>query len=176
MKNKMAQKKKKISLSIANALAIAIVVALIILSSSLIVYTQQNSNLKDENSQIGSLQKQLETPKLIIVGIQYMDNQSNPNAPFLQVTGYVVNVGTAKALNCTIHITALQGGNATGIDNTSTIGSLDAGASESIDLRIPYTGQPLMAYTSYLAWTTRQLFFFLENKPSNWLSIRVPCY
>ncbi len=85
--------------------------------------------------------------------MQYTDNRSNTNAPFLHITGYVVNVGNAKANNCTVNVNGVQDGNTTALDTSATITSLDAGAYETIDLQFPYTGQPLVAYTSCLAWT-----------------------
>jgi hypothetical protein len=88
------------------------------------------------------------------MGFQYTDNRSDAHAPFLHITGYVVNVGSAKANNCTIHVNAIQSGNTTAIDTTATINPLNAGANETIDLQFPYTGQALEAYTSYLTWTT----------------------
>ena len=153
----MAQDKKtskKPSL-VFNGLAIACLVALIILSGSLIVYTQQNASLKDKINQITGLQNQLteQTPKLISIDFQYSNNASGTNAAFLQVTGYVANVGNAEANNCTIHVTALQGGNVTAIDTSATINSLAAGDYQEISVQFPYTGQPLVAFTSYLTWT-----------------------
>jgi hypothetical protein len=93
------------------------------------------------------------TAKLVITELQYTDNRTDTNAPFLQITGYVDNAGTAKANNCTIHVNAMQSGNVTAIDTSATIPSLDAGASEPIDLQFPYTGQALVAYSSSLTWT-----------------------
>jgi len=128
-------------------------VAIIALGASLIVYSQQSGSLKDKNNQIALLQSQLGTPKLMSIGLQYTDNRSDTNAPFLRITGYVVNVGSTKANNCTIQVNAVQNGNVTGIDTTKTITSLDAGAYEPIDIQFPYTGDALVAYTSQLAWT-----------------------
>ena len=148
--------KKTVSRNIVIILAAIAMVALIGLGASLIVYSQQSSTLKDKDNQITSLQSQLGTPKLVsfgLQGLQYTDNRSNVNAPFLQIKGYAVNVGSAKANNCTIHVTAVQNGNVTVLDTTKTIASLDAGASEVINLQFPYTGQALEAYTSYLSWT-----------------------
>jgi hypothetical protein len=137
------------------ALAAVAMVALIALSAISYVYMQQNSALQDKDKQIADLQSQSTTPKLIIVpDFQYMDDRSDSHSFFLHVTGYVVNVGGAKANNCTIHVNAVQNGNVTAIDTTATIKSVEAGAYEAIDLRFPYTGQALVAYSSYLEWTT----------------------
>jgi hypothetical protein len=149
----MSEKKKVSRNTVVVALSALCIVALVGLSASLIVYSQQNSTLQDKNTQIASLQSQLGAPKLVSIGLQYTDNRSDSNAPFLQITGYVVNVGDAQANNCTIHVTAVQDGNITALDTSATITSLDAGAYETIDLQFPYTGQALVAYTSYLAWT-----------------------
>ncbi len=145
---------KKRSLNITNVLGAVLIIVLVALSVLLGVYIQQNTTLQDKDNQIASLQNQLATPKLIIFGLQYTDNRSDANAPFLHITGYVVNVGSAKANNCTIYVNAVQSGNVTAFDTTTTITSLDAGAYEAIDLQFPYTGQALVAYTSpRLAWT-----------------------
>jgi hypothetical protein len=152
--NSVVSQKKKSLNKVAVALAALAMVALIGLSAISYVYVQQNSTLQDKDNQIASLQNQLATPKLVsIPGLQYTDNRSNVNAPFLHITGYVVNVGSAKANNCTIHVNAVQDGNVTALDTSATITSLDAGAYETIDLQFPYTGQALEAYTSYFTWT-----------------------
>lgn len=142
----MSQKKK--SLTVANVLALVCVVSMIFLSVSIIT-------VKDKDTQIANLQSQLSAaaPKLLSVGIQYTDNYSDVNAPFLQVTGYVVNVGNALANNCTINVNAIQDGNVTALDTSATIPSLAAGASEPINLKLSYTGQPLVAYSATLSWT-----------------------
>ena len=146
---------KKRSLNTANVLAVVVIAALIVLSGMLFIYIQQNITLQDKDKQIANLQSQsqLTTPKLVSVGLQYTDNRTNSNEPFLHITGYVVNVGNAEANNCTIHVDAYQNGNVTALDTSATITSLDAGAQEAIDLQFPYTGQALVDYTSYLAWT-----------------------
>jgi hypothetical protein len=145
---------KKRSLNITNVLGAVLIIVLVALSVLLGVYIQQNTTLQDKDNQIASFQNQLATPKLVSIGLNYTDNRSNSNAPFLHITGYVVNVGSAKANNCTIYVNAVQNGNVTAFDTTLTITSLDAGAYEAIDLQFPYTGQALEAYTSpRLAWT-----------------------
>lgn len=149
----MSEKKRSLN-KVTVALAALAMVALIGLSAVSYVYVQQNSALQDKDNQIASLQNQLATPKLVSIGLNYTDNRSDANAPFLHITGYVVNVGSAKANNCTIHVNAIQNGNATALDTTATIDPVDAGVYETIDLQFPYTGQALVAYSSYLEWTT----------------------
>jgi hypothetical protein len=145
--------KKRLSApSIATILAIVCLVVLIAFSGVLYVFIQQNSILREKDKQIAALQNQ-GTPKLVNVGLQYTDDRSNANAPFLHITGQVVNNGDVKANNCTIHVNAIQGENATALDTSAVIPSLDAGATETIDLQFPYAGQALVAYSSYLEWT-----------------------
>ncbi len=150
----MAQPKKKTS-NITNILAVACTVSLIFLSASLIFYSQQTSNVIDKNNQISSLQEKLSAtkPNLISINVQYTDNRSDTSKPFLQVSGYVVNVGNADAKNCTIHVTAYRDGNVTALDTSASIPSLDAGAYETINVQFPYTGEPIGFYNSYLTWT-----------------------
>jgi len=136
-------------------LAALAIIALIGLATSLIIDSKQNSTLQDKDKQITNLQSQLSEPKLVSIGLQYADNRSDPNAPFLQITGYVVNVGSVTANNCTIHVNASQSGNVTAINTTATITpSLRPGAYQAIDMQFPYTGQALMTYTSYISWTS----------------------
>ena len=108
---------------------------------------------KAKNKQIANLQNQLATANLVSIDLQYTDNRSDTNAPFLHITGYVVNVGAVKANDCTIHVNAIQSGNVTALDTSATIPSLEPGAYETINLQFPYTGQALVAYTIYLTWT-----------------------
>jgi hypothetical protein len=150
---------KKRSLNTTNVLAAIAIIALFALSVFVGVYIQQNGTLQDKNSQISSLEGQLSqsaadnSPKLVSINFQYIDNRSDTNAPFLQITGYVVNVGDAKANNCTIQVNAEQNGNVTALKTSASIPSLDPGAYEAIDVQFPYTGQALMVYTSTLTWT-----------------------
>ncbi len=114
---------------------------------------QQRNQQKQPDKQPPRTNCRQRKPKLISISLQYTDNRSNTNTPFLQVSGYVVNVGNADANNCTIHITAYRDGNVTALDTSASIPSLDAGAYETISVQFPYTGEPLGFYNSYLTWT-----------------------
>ena len=105
-------------------LAIIAIVALIGLSASVVIYLKQNSTVQNNDKEISNLQAQLSTPKLVGIGLQYTDNRSDPNTPFLQITGFVVNVGSTTANNCTIHVSTSQNGNATNKDTAETIMSV----------------------------------------------------
>ena len=150
---------KKRSLNVLTVLAALAIIALFVLSGVLAVYVEQNINSQNQSKQIASLKSQIDqleqliAPKLVSVGFQYTDNRSDSNSPFLHVSGYVVNVGSAEANNCTIYVTGIESGNITVLNSSALIPSLGAGASEAIDFQFPYYGQALVAYTSYLSWT-----------------------
>jgi uncharacterized protein (UPF0333 family) len=154
---------KKRSVNTVNVLLVLIIVALFVLSGVLAVYLQQNINSQNQSKEINSQSKQitslqsqlnqLDSPKLISIGLKFTDNRSDTNAPFLRVAGYVVNIGAEEANNCTIYVAATQSGNVTALDTSASIPSLGAGTFETIDLQFPYTGQALTSYGSFLTWT-----------------------
>lgn len=154
---------EKRSVKTVYVLLVLVIVALFVLSGVLAVYVQQSINSQNQSKEINSQSKQitslqnqlnqLNSPKLISVGLQFTDNRSDTDAPFLRVAGYVVNVGAAEANNCTIYVTATQSGNVTALNTSAFIPSLGAGAFETIDLQFPYTGQALISYSSFLTWT-----------------------
>ena len=93
-------------------------------------------------------------PKLVTSGMQYQDNRTDANAPFLHVTGTITNEGNATAKSCTLHMVAIQNANVTAIDKTVNIDPIAAGATQPIDLTFAYTGDALLAYNSpTLDWT-----------------------
>ncbi len=152
----MTQTTKMIPRKVAIAFAILCVATLVALNISIITNLSQVSNKNKEiqtlNDQIADIQMQVTnitspTPKLITVGMEYKDNRTNPNAPFLQVTGYVVNVGTGNPNNCTIHVSAIKNGNSTTIDSFLPIDSVAPGTYRKIEIQMPYEGEPIIAYT-----------------------------
>jgi predicted PurR-regulated permease PerM len=133
----MTQKAKTVSRKVAIALGLLCVATLVALNFSIITYySEMNSKISQIqtlNDQILDIQNQitngtLTTPKLIGIGMEYSDNRANQNAPFLRVTGYICNVGTETANNCTLQVLAVQSGNTTGIDTSAKIESLESGA------------------------------------------------
>ena len=146
------------------ALAAICTILIIGLNISIIFYyaemNNKNTQIQQLNNQINDIEALIanqtltaSTPKLISVGMQYTDNRTNPNTPFLQVTGYIINVGTKTANNCTINVSAIQNGNNTAIDNSAPIKTLQPGTYEKIDVQFPYTGQPIVAYSANLNWS-----------------------
>ncbi|MCW3996394.1 MAG: hypothetical protein NWE98_09660 [Candidatus Bathyarchaeota archaeon] len=143
---------KKISRRLFIIIAIG-VITLSIVTGALSAYYQakpnnnQNNNNQNNNQNPG-------TPKLESNNLQYNDNRTNPEAPFLELTGTVTNTGNAKALNCTIHLTASRNSDQTVIDTRIVFTeALDPGASVNINIKAPYTGEELQAYNAVLEWT-----------------------
>lgn len=155
----MTQTPKMVNRKVAIALAILCITTLVGLNVSIVTYYSEISNKNNQiqtlNDQIVDLQTQianttLPAPKLVSIGMQYNDNRANQNAPFLRVTGYICNVGASTANNCTLVVYAIQNENATAIDTSTNIEPLAAGTYRLIDMQFPYTGQPLVAYNTYL--------------------------
>ena len=94
----------------------------------------------------------LPAAKLIRVGMQYIDNRTDPSAPFLEVTGYICNFGTSTANNCVLHVSATRNDNSTGIDSSANIESIQAGNYTKVDIQFPYHGTPLITFSSNLEW------------------------
>ena len=157
----MTQTTKQVSRKVAIALAILCIITIVALNFAVVTYytdiNNKNSQIQTLNDQIVALQTQvangtLPAPKLITVGMQYVDNRTDPNSPFLQVTGYVCNVGTSTANNGDLHVTAIRTDNSTGIDSSVDIESLAAGAYTKVDVQFPYHGTSLIEFSSNLEW------------------------
>jgi hypothetical protein len=157
----MTQTSKTVSRKVAIALAVLCIVTIVALNFSIITYytemNSKNNQIQTLNDQIVALQTQmangtLPTAKLITVGMQYSDNRTDISAPFLEATGYICNVGTSTANNCVLHVSATRTDGSTGLDSSSNIESLQAGAYTKIDIKFPYHGTPLLAFNSNLEW------------------------
>jgi hypothetical protein len=160
----MTQTSKIANTKVVWTLAAICTILIIALNISIIFYYSEMNNkdtqIQQLNNQINDIQALINNqtltasaPKLISVDMNYTDNRIDPNAPFLIVTGYVVNVGASRATNCTINVSAIQNGNNTAIDNSATINTLEPGTFEKIDIQFPYTGQPIVAYYANLNWS-----------------------
>jgi flagellar basal body-associated protein FliL len=141
----MTQKPKMTKRTMAITLGVVCIAIIAGVSIGIIIfYSDQNGN-KIQGTKV---------PELVSVDMQFKDNRTNPNAPFLQVTGRIHNEGNATANNCTLHMVAVQNGNATAIDEVVNLNSIEAGAYKTIDLTFNYTGEALVAYNSpTLDWT-----------------------
>jgi hypothetical protein len=137
--------------TVSRKLLIPVAIGLIVLfgiTGAIAGYWQLNQTNNNQNNQPTG------TPNLVSNNLQFTDNRSNPDEPFLRVTGTVTNDGNATANNCAVHANAIQSGNATAIDTSKSIESLGAGESEEIDVSFPYTGDALVAYNGNLEWTS----------------------
>jgi hypothetical protein len=139
-------------------LGILCIVSLVALNFAVFTYytdiNNKNNQIQTLNDRVVELQTQLANgtkAKLVEIGMQYIDNRTNLSAPFLQVTGYVCNVGTSASSNGVLHVTATQA-NSAGIDDSANIESIEAGAFIKIDIKFPYDGTPLLEYSSNLEW------------------------
>jgi hypothetical protein len=161
----MTQTSKKPNRRLTLVLAALLAASLVGLNIAITVYYSEmnvkNSEIQQLNDQLSSIEAQIANLTLTtsaanlisVPSLHFTDNRTNPAAPFLQVTGYIVNVGTAKATDCGVHVYAIQAGNNTAIDGTKPINALEPGSYEAIDIQFPYSGQPLTAYSSNLDWT-----------------------
>ena len=156
----MTQNTKTVSRKVAIALGVLCIIALAALNFAVYTYytdiNNKNNQIQTLNDQVVELQTQIangtiQGAKLVEIGMQYIDNRTNVNAPFLQVTGYICNVGTSTANNGVLHATATQTSSA-GIDDSANIESVEAGAFIKIDIKFPYDGTPLIEYSSNLEW------------------------
>ena len=157
----MTQTAKTVSRKVAIALAILCIATLVALNLSVITYysgmNSKNNQIQTLNDEIVNLQTQLANgtlpaAKLIGVGMQYTDNRTDVSAPFLEVTGYICNVGTSTANNCILHVSATRTDNSNAIDSSANIESLQAGNYTKIDIQFPYHGTPLTLFNSNLEW------------------------
>jgi hypothetical protein len=157
----MTQTAKTVSRKVAIALAILCIATLVALNFSVLTYytemNYKNNQIQSLNDQIVGLQTQiangtLPAAKLIGVGMQYIDNRTDISSPFVEVTGYICNVGTGTANNCVLHVSATRTDDSTGIDTSSNIESIEAGAFTKIDIQFPYHGTPLTTFNSNLEW------------------------
>lgn len=86
--------------------------------------------------------------------LQCSDNRTNPEAPFLHVTGTIYNSGNGTANNIVMSVYAIQNGNTTAIDTTANLDSIEAKQTQTVDLKFNYTGQALVSYSDpTLDWT-----------------------
>ena len=157
----MTQKNKIPNRNLVLVLAALFALSLVGLSISVSYYYSEMNNKDTQiqllNDQLDSIQAQIANqtaPNLITLGMNYNDDRTNQTAPFLHVTGYIVNVGTTKANNCTLHAYAIQNDNATAIDTSMQIEPINAGAYQKIDLQFPYIGTPIILYSCNIEWNS----------------------
>lgn len=135
--------KKNVSRKILAIVAVAII-AVVGVSAVLAAYLP--SDEPAEPIEVGE-------PDLVSINFQYTDDRTDPEEPFLRITGTVTNQGDGTANNCLVRVNAIRANNETAIDTTAAFDSLQAGQSIEIDMMFPYTGEALLAYNAVLEWT-----------------------
>jgi hypothetical protein len=126
------------------ALGVVIILILAGLTWAIVIYYPSMNNNQPQDTYVPTLQQDL----------QLVDNRTNSHAPFLHVTGTIQNTGNGTANNITMHVYAIQSGNATALDTTRGLASIAAGATQTVDLMFSYTGEALVAYYEpTLEWT-----------------------
>ncbi len=87
------------------------------------------------------------TPELVNV-----DLKCSLESGKIHVTGYVKNVGDAKANNCTIHVNVAVNGEE-GTELSAQLDPFEAGEQRKVDLEFPFTATGIVAFNTYLKWT-----------------------
>jgi hypothetical protein len=134
--------------NVANIVAAVCIIIVLVVSVVVIVHYLPQYNGGQNQTQDTSV------PNLSMENLQFNDNRSDLNQPFLHITGQIYNSGNGTAKNVTISIYAIQNGNLTAIDTTVNLEPTEANAYQTIDLKFSYTGQAIVAYNSpTLKWT-----------------------
>jgi len=117
------------------------------------VEAQQNQILNLQN-QLLSMKPASTAARVINVGLGARDDRSNPNNPFLYVSGYVCNVGAETAYNVKLHVTAYRGSFEV-INSYYNIGTIAKEDSRQIEAEFHYDGSALTpnSWTMTPEWT-----------------------
>jgi hypothetical protein len=128
----------------------SIALCIILLATlSVIVYgIIQESGKQKENQQNQQATPAPGTPELVTV-----DLKCNVESGKLHVSGYVKNVGDAKANNCTLYVNSVINGSQAGPELSAPLEPLEAGEQRPVDLEFPFSASGLAAFNTYLKWT-----------------------
>jgi uncharacterized protein (UPF0333 family) len=119
-----------------------------------------NTNLQNQisslNTQISSLKAQIETlkaAKLITIGLSVTDNRPLLQTPYVQISGYICNVGSYAAVNVSMHVVIYQG-NVVAKDTYIEISSLSGEGSTNINSQVFYAGSAITNYNTALEYVS----------------------
>lgn len=124
--------------------------------------TDLEEQVTELQNQVEALQNQLSnmttastSARVINVGLGARDDRTNPNNPFLYVSGYVCNVGAETAYNVRLHVTAYQGSVQVINDYYEVASSLAKDDSRYVEARFYYSGPALThnSWTMTPEWT-----------------------
>lgn len=123
----------------------------------------QSQGVSDKDAQIAALldqlaQKNVEinslmAAKLVSVNLQAEDSRASVQAPYVNVSGYVVNVGNSTADDAKIHVVLQQSGGVVAKDTYVNLGSVDGEAVVSVDTKVYYEGSEIVLASLVLEWT-----------------------
>lgn len=134
---------KKLFYIAAAALGIVLLAALGVIVYGIIQETAKHQ----ENQPAPQATAAAGTPKLETVDLKCSVENGK-----LHVTGYIKNVGDAKANNCTLFIKPVVNGEA-GEELSASLGFFEAGEQRPVALEFPFTANGLAAFTTRLEWT-----------------------
>lgn len=113
---------------------------------------EQVTELQDQvealQNQLSSITPASTSARVINVGLGARDDRSDPNNPFLYVSGYVCNVGSETAYNVRLHVTAYQGSVRVINSYYEIASSLVKDGSKYVEARFYYSG-PALTYNSW---------------------------
>jgi len=141
----VSQKKvsKKVAYTAA-ALCIVLLAALGVLVYGIIQETAKQQENQQQNLEPTPTPG---TPELVNV-----DLKCTVESGKLHVSGYVKNVGDAKAYNCTLHVNSVVDGEA-GAELWAALEPFEAGEQRMVDLEFPFSASGIVAFNTYLKWT-----------------------
>ena len=123
-------------------------------------YVATHHHTDSEYDSLKSENDALKAPKLIKVNLKADDVRPWLGTPYLDVYGYICNVGYDPAYNSKVHVVAYQSGGVVAIDTYINLGTifgaqaLPGGSWTSVDANIYYSGSALTGWTLTLEWTT----------------------
>lgn len=114
------------------------------------------TNITDQQNQIKNLEfqiKELKNSNLIKVNFNVWDEGQLIGTPTLLIQGYLVNVGSNVAYNCSLHVIAYQNQQVLAINSTVSLGNIDGKSSLYVDLNIGYQGGYLVSWYTIPKWS-----------------------
>ena len=105
--------------------------------------------LAEKNAEINSLK----VAKLVSVNLRAEDSRASGQAPYVHVSGYVVNVGNSTAEDAKIHVVLQQSGGVVAKDTYVNLGSVDGEAVVNVDTKVYYEGSEIVIASMFLEWT-----------------------
>lgn len=164
--------KKVVSRNIAIALGIVCIILIAGIGGAMAYYTIQINN-KDATARalyndyasthshsdtdfnaLYSTFNSLIAPKLVKVNLLAADTHPVLQQERLHVYGYLCNVGSNTAYNCTLHVVAYQSGGVVAIDTHIDLGNINGESYATVDANVYYQGISLASWSVTPEWTS----------------------